>query len=614
MCNPKYPRGSEWRKWDLQVHTPFSSLNNSFSEDFDVYAKTLLESAIEKKIAAIGVTDYFSIEGYKRLKALLNDEARLNSLIGTEAAVKAREILLLPNIEFRTSVIITRPDCHDSRVNFHIIFSDEIDPSIIEEHFLRELKFTAESNPGAQDERWSLTTINLENLGKRLKEQHENFRDQSDIYIGMMNAIVAHEDVTEVLERQGSRFKDRFLMIVPADEDLSECSWNGQGHLARKLYIQKSHMIFSSNSGTRAFGIGKKHPTVQDFINEFRGLKPCIHSSDSHTYESLFEPVEARYTWIKADTTFHGLCQLLNEPEDRVFIGTIPPSFERVHSRPTRIVEKLEIAKINGSTFAEKWFNCSLCLNPELVAIIGNKGSGKSALADILGLLGNTPRYSSFSFLRDDRFRDSRNNKARHFEATLTWVDRTREGPITLDSNPDDEAIEKIRYIPQNYLEEICNEVGLGKSSRFYSELQQVIFSHVPAAEQLGFDTLDDLLEHRSSEINKTISILVAELSDINKQIMTQEDRLSPQNRRNLEAQLAERLRELQAHEQTKPTEVSKPDIDETIQRIAKEDSQALEEKQKLLTEIESDIQILGEKDAQLARKSATAEKLIREI
>ncbi|MCX6339305.1 MAG: hypothetical protein NTX71_05225 [Candidatus Aureabacteria bacterium] len=419
MDKSKYSRGSEWRKWDLEVHTPFSALNNGFGNDFNAYAKTLLERAVEKKISAIGITDYFSIEGYKHLKTLLSDKRRLETLVGTDVAEKAQAILLLPNIEFRTSVIITRPNGSDSRVNFHVIFSDEIDPFIIEEHFLRELKFTAESNPDSQDERWSLTLANLEELGRRLKKQHKTFQGKSDLYIGMMNAVVAHENVTEALNRQASRFKDRFLMAVPADEDLSECNWNGQAHLTRKLYIQKSHMLFSGNPGTREFGLGKRHSSVQDFIIEFQSQKPSIHRSDSHAYESLFEPAEGRYTWIKADPTFQGLCQILNEPADRVFIGMIPASIERVASHATRVVDELRISKIQGSCLPEKWFNCSLNLNPELVAIIGNKGSGKSALADILGLLGNTHRYSSFSFLKDDRFRDPKNNKAKHFEALL---------------------------------------------------------------------------------------------------------------------------------------------------------------------------------------------------
>ena len=90
MPEPLYPRGSEWRKWDLQVHSPFSALNNGFGQDFEEYAKGLFKEALEKNIAAIGVSDYFSIEGYKQLRALRDNAARLESLIGAEPYRESR--------------------------------------------------------------------------------------------------------------------------------------------------------------------------------------------------------------------------------------------------------------------------------------------------------------------------------------------------------------------------------------------------------------------------------------------------------------------------------------------------------------------------------------------
>jgi tRNA U34 5-methylaminomethyl-2-thiouridine-forming methyltransferase MnmC len=149
-------------------------------------------------------TDYFSIEGFKLLKALRADRSRLEALLGADAAAKAQAILLLPNIEFRTATIITRPNGQESRVGFHVVFSDDVDPAVIEEDFLRELRFTAESDPNSQDEQWSVTRKNLEQLGRRLKEQHGKFQGKSDLYVGMMTAVVAHENLTQVLERARS--------------------------------------------------------------------------------------------------------------------------------------------------------------------------------------------------------------------------------------------------------------------------------------------------------------------------------------------------------------------------------------------------------------------------
>jgi predicted metal-dependent phosphoesterase TrpH len=88
-----WPRGAEWRRWDLHVHTPASLLGTSFvGVQWDDYVNSLEEAAVRHKIAVIGITDYMSIDGYEKLWALQND------------ATKSRlpSVLLLPNIEFRS--------------------------------------------------------------------------------------------------------------------------------------------------------------------------------------------------------------------------------------------------------------------------------------------------------------------------------------------------------------------------------------------------------------------------------------------------------------------------------------------------------------------------------
>lgn len=214
------PRGSIWRIWDLHVHTPYSELNNGFRTDFEEYAKTLFRRAVEKQVAAVGITDYFTAEGYKKLRQILDDNIRLTRLCGAEIAEATGRILFIPNVELRTSTIVRSPDGNDRRVNFHVLFSDDVTPDQIEEDFLRDLKFTAESTPSETDEAWPLTIRNLEILGQRLKAQHEPFAGKSDLAVGMMNAVVDHGSVSEILEGKRSIFGNRYLLAVPADEDL----------------------------------------------------------------------------------------------------------------------------------------------------------------------------------------------------------------------------------------------------------------------------------------------------------------------------------------------------------------------------------------------------------
>jgi len=62
---------------------------------------------------------------------------------------------------------------------------------------------------------------------------------------------------------------------------------------------------------------------------------------------------------------------------------------------------------------------------------------------------------------------------ARHFTGTLTWRDESTEAR-PLNELPSEEKPELVRYIPQGYFEELCNEHVSGKSNAFEKELRAV--------------------------------------------------------------------------------------------------------------------------------------------
>src|SRR6476469_3894504 len=101
------PRGSRWRRWDLHVHTPSSVLNNQFG-DWDSYVHALFSAAISKHVAVIGVTDYYSVEGYRRLHDdYLSRPDVLRRIFAAEIDLepdylsKVRSVTIVANIEFR---------------------------------------------------------------------------------------------------------------------------------------------------------------------------------------------------------------------------------------------------------------------------------------------------------------------------------------------------------------------------------------------------------------------------------------------------------------------------------------------------------------------------------
>lgn len=99
----RFPNGSDWRRWDLHVHTPQSSLQNLYGGDWEAYLSAI--EAFNDEVAVIGVTDYCTITGYEKLIAY-REQGRISNI---EA--------IFPNIEFR----ITPETQKDKGVNIHLI-------------------------------------------------------------------------------------------------------------------------------------------------------------------------------------------------------------------------------------------------------------------------------------------------------------------------------------------------------------------------------------------------------------------------------------------------------------------------------------------------------------
>ena len=144
--------------------------------------------------------------------------------------------------------------------------------------------------------------------------------------------------------------------------------------------------------------IRKEDDSEEFYLKTFK--KVSITASDAHRIEDI----GIKSVWIKANPTYEGLKQIVKE-SSRIYLGDIPPLLKRVAEDPHRYIKKISYAKLPTPSLNETWFeNLDIEINPGLVAIIGNKGMGKSALADTIGLLGNTPNSKDFSFFFHSEF------------------------------------------------------------------------------------------------------------------------------------------------------------------------------------------------------------------
>lgn len=343
----------------------------------------------------------------------------------------------------------------------------------------------------------------------------------------------------------------------------------------------------------------------QDIVMPHLGRSyPVIIGSDNHDI-GAYAP--KTWCWVKADPTFMGLKQVLNEPIDRIFLGDLPEKLRQVRENPTKFIDRVEIEKLPQSSLGESWFDgTSLELNPGMVAIIGNKGSGKSALVDVIGLLGETKHAGSFSFLTPRKFRERRVDRGPHFVATLQWADGTIIKK-RLDEQPQRTAVERVKYIPQQYFEEICNEVGDTGRSRFDEEIEEVLFSHVDVASRLGFGTLRELLAYRTSEIYQQVASLRSELKRLNTEIADLESRLEPEYRQKIVAEIQLKEQELEAHDKAAPEPVEEPPDDDAALAASREE---LDKERQRQTDLRQQISTLSLELRQVTKQLAVISKL----
>ncbi|NJM80764.1 MAG: hypothetical protein HC854_16230 [Flavobacterium sp.] len=195
----------------------------------------------------------------------------------------------------------------------------------------------------------------------------------------------------------------------------------------------------------------------------------------------------------------------MNEPENRVFIGDYPTVLKRVQDYPNKYINSVEINQIES--YDEKdgvWFkNQKAYINPELTIIIGNKGKGKSAITDVIGLCGNSHRQKDFSFLNDKKFK--KKGLAKNFNSLLKWYDGN-DIPKNLNDLIDENSIEKVKYIPQNFFEELCNNIDDDKA--FRKEINDVVFRHIDVTERLNKNSFDEFIKEKETTIYNEIKLL----------------------------------------------------------------------------------------------------------
>lgn len=562
MVRSKYPRGSEWRKWDLHIHTPASfhwngprfnsnpcAPENATLVDEMIYAMNAAEPAV------FAIMDYWTFDGWFALKHRL-----------TQEDAPKLEKTVFPGIELRLMAPMR------GRLNAHVLFSDRIPEQELVD-FKSRLQIALINRP--------LSNAALIQVARNaqpdklrhhgLNQQHVNESDSKALTAGSIIAEVTCESYQDAINNVGESQAIGYMPFNTYD-GLTEIERNE--HYAYSLSLFKSSPIFETRDYvTWAAFAGVKITENERWFDAFQTAlnnqpRLAISGSDAHRFtgevgnndrRGYGDYPSGKATWIKANPTFEGLKQAIKEPAKRSFIGSIPPKRQLVSDNRSRFIEKLEVSKSGGAALSDTWLDqTELHLNHDLVAIIGNKGSGKSALADIAALLGNSKQSRHFSFLKENRFRGKTGEPASHFNAKITWGDE-EELEKNLNENPATENVELVKYIPQGHFEDLCNAHVSGQSDAFEKELRSVIFSHADDSIRLGAHDFDQLIEQQESSLRSQLESYRSQLHKINKQMAFVESQMTDEARKTLEELLAQKQRLLEELTKVKPEEIPEP-------------------------------------------------------
>lgn len=477
-----YEKGSEWRKWDLHVHTASSYDANYKGADSD---ELLVNAWRNHGFAAVAITDHFLIDA-KRIQRLRN---------------LAPEITIFPGFEMRTD---------KGAPNIHVIgiFSETDDLDILTNDFdaiiIRKNKKDDETNE---------TIVRDLSVIKDFVQQH---RGILTIHAGKKTSSI--ENITNSLE-VGQAIKKEISSVI----DIFEIG------CIEDIASYKEH-VFKD-------------------ISE----KPLILCSDNHNPR---EYNVKEYLWIKANPTFEGLIQTIMQPTERVFVGIMPDKLDRLSKNKSAHIKSITVERVSApKNRLEHWFDTTLLLNPALVAVIGNKGSGKSALSDIIGHLCKANNMGKASFLNSERFRKLPEKKADDYTAKIEWYDGKVEEGVSLGEIQRKTTIEEAQYLPQKYIESVCNDL----SSEFQNEIDQVIFSYVASTEKGDATNFSELIENKSKSIQTRITDVKNKINICNKEIIHHEDRKTTTYKATISANLNKRKEDLERHNKNKPTEIKRP-------------------------------------------------------
>jgi len=359
------------------------------SEDKAGATKQIIENINTSPVAVFAINDYWTFDGYLMLRSAHESGETIKKTI-------------LPAIELRIE------SASKHRLNIHVILSDKLTVQQLID-FKAHLKLRLIDRT-LSDEALMDFAKQLDPAKARLHGATEGYKDDPAklLQIGAQTAEITKASFEAALE---SISEDMRLVMIPYDcyGGMEKINWKEQP--TEDLYFMRMVDIVEERDAENIDLFACRKTAINEgFIENFKATiggqpKPCISGSDGHSIADFLtwrKETRAKTTWIKADPTFEGLRQIIFEPLARVRVQERSPgeTFTKPFLSSITVTHEMSPFPLNQN-FENPIFGVHdhLPLNPDLVCIIGGRGTGKSCLVDYIGsAFGSRPKNSQYVF------------------------------------------------------------------------------------------------------------------------------------------------------------------------------------------------------------------------
>lgn len=225
------------------------------------------------------------------------------------------------------------------------------------------------------------------------------------------------------------------------------------------------------------------------------------------------QPDDNRFSWVKGALEFDALCQACIDPEGRAYVGDQPPQ----SAMPSQVIADVKIEDANWAATPD------IPLNPGLVAIVGARGSGKTALADVIA--AGCDAISPSAWDADATISPSFLARARTLigdaTVTLTWA-----GDESATRNLDGRdanghmSFPRARYLSQLFVEELCSSSGV--SDGLVDEIERVIFEAHSQDDQDGAIDFSEFRDQRTARFQQAREREANAIADLSERISSE--------------------------------------------------------------------------------------------